>query len=135
MKLITKLITCLSLVAFAGCGSDLPPLAPLKGSVSLDGKPFANGSLMFSPSSGGRPSVAQTNEKGEFEAFYSMGVPGAILGKHTVMFEAGGSSEPLSEEDAMNLHKKNPKPPKNFKISPTEVDVQKGGAVVSFTLK
>ena len=75
------------------------------------------------------------NDKGEFEALYSMGVPGAILGKHTVMFEAGGSDEPLSEEDAMNLHKKNPKPPKNFKISPTEVEVQKSGTIVNFILK
>ena len=135
MKFIVKLISCLTVVGFVGCGSDLPQLAPLKGSVSLNGEPFANGSLMFSPSSGGRPSVAKTNDKGEFEALYSMGVPGAILGKHTVMFEAGGSDEPLSEEDAMNLHKKNPKPPKNFKISPTEVEVQKSGTIVNFILK
>ena len=51
------------------------------------------------------------------------------------MFEAGGSDEPLSEEDAMNLHKKNPKPPKNHTISPIEVEVQKGGTVVNSTLK
>jgi hypothetical protein len=72
MKFIVKLISCLTVVGFVGCGSDLPPLAPLKGSVSLNGEPFANGSLMFSPSSGGRPSVAKTNDKGEFEALYSM---------------------------------------------------------------
>jgi hypothetical protein len=51
------------------------------------------------------------------------------------MLEASGSDEPLSEEDAMNLHKKNPRPPKNFKISPTEVEVQKNGTVVDFILK
>lgn len=135
MKLRASLITCLWVVAFTGCGSDLPPLAPLTGKISLNGEPFANGSLMFSPTGGGRPSVAKSNDKGEFTALYSIGAPGAIIGKHSVMFEAGGSDEPLSEEDAMNLHKKNPRPPKNHKISPTEVEVQKGGTVVNFILK
>jgi hypothetical protein len=90
---------------------------------------------MFSPQGGGRPSVASTNDKGEFTAMYSMGVPGAIIGKHSVMFEAGGTNEPLSEEELMNLHKKNPKPPRNYKITPTEVEVEKSGTVVNFTLK
>jgi hypothetical protein len=90
---------------------------------------------MFSPLGGGRPSVAQSNEKGEFTALYSVGVPGAIIGKHSVMFEAGGANEPLTEEEAMNLHKKNPRPPKNHKISPIEVEVLKGGTVINFTLK
>ena len=128
------LVACFTLVAFAGCGSDLPPLAPLTGTITQNGEPYANGSLMFSPLGGGRPSVAKTNEQGEFEAMYQLGVPGAIIGKHSVMFEAGGSDEPLTEEEEMNLHKKNPRPPKNFKISPTEVEVQKGGTVVNFTL-
>ena len=128
-------IAGLSLVLLAGCGSDLPPLAPLTGTITQDGKPFANGSLMFTPLGGGRPSVAETNAQGEFEAMYNQGVPGAILGKHSVMFEVGGASEPLSEEDAMNLHKKNPRPPKNFRITPTEVEVLEGGTVVEFTLE
>jgi hypothetical protein len=134
MNFRASLITCLTVVAFAGCGSDLPPLAPLTGTITQNGQPFANGSLMFSPVGGGRPSVAKTNEQGEFEAMYQLNVPGAIIGKHSVMFEAGGSDEPLTEEEEMNLHKKNPGPPKNFKISPTEVEVQKGGTVVEFTL-
>ena len=79
--------------------------------------------------------VASTNEKGEFIALYSMGVPGALIGKHTVMFEPGGSVETLSEEELMNLHVKNPKPPKNYKISPTEVEVKQSGTEVNFTLQ
>ncbi len=134
MNLTANIFTCLIVVAFAGCGSDLPALAPLTGKITLKGEPFANGSLMFSPLAGGRPSVAETNERGEFKAMYQLGSPGAIIGKHSVMFEAGGSDEPLSEEDEMNLHKRNPKPPKHFKISPTEVEVQASGTVVNFTL-
>ncbi len=134
MNLKVRFFACLTVMAFAGCGSDLPPLAPLTGTITQDGKPYANGALMFSPEAGGRPSVAQTNEQGEFEAMYQMGVPGAIIGKHSVMFEPGGSDEPLSEEDSMNLHKKNPGPPKNLKITPKEVEVKEGGTVVNFTL-
>jgi len=135
MQSIAKLLTCVSIAWCFGCGSDLPPLASLTGTVTLNGEPFANGSLMFSPLSGGRPSVAKTNEKGEFTALYSLGVPGALIGKHSVMVEAGGADAPLSEEELMNLHKKNSKPPRNFKISPTEVEVEKAGTVVNFTLK
>lgn len=135
MKLMARLLSGLSAIWCVGCDNDLPPLAPLRGTVTLNGEPFANGSLMFSPLGGGRPSVANTNDKGEFNAMYTMGVPGAIIGKHSVMFEAGGSDEPLSEEDLMNLHKRNPKPPKNYKISPTEVEVEKSGTTVTFTLK
>lgn len=129
-----KLLVCSALLLLAGCGSDLPPLAPLTGTVTLDGKPYAKGSLMFSPLGGGRPSVAETNEQGEFEAMYQLGIPGAIIGKHSVMFEAAGADEPLSEEEEMNLHKKNPGPPKNLKINPKEVEVKEGGTEIQFTL-
>ncbi|MCA9127393.1 MAG: carboxypeptidase regulatory-like domain-containing protein [Planctomycetales bacterium] len=128
------LFVSLAAVLFTGCGSDLPPLAPLTGKITADGKPYANGSLMFSPVAGGRPSVAKTDENGEFEAMYQLNVPGAIIGKHTVMFEAAGSDEPLSEEDEMNLHKRNPGPPKDLKINPKEVEVLEDGTVVNFTL-
>lgn len=134
MNIKLCLLAFLTSVLLAGCGSDLPPLAPLTGTITLDGEPFANGSLMFTPLSGGRPSVAETDEQGEFEAMYLLDVPGAIIGKHSVMFEAGGSAEPMSEEDEMNLHKKHPGPPKNYKISPTEVEVLDGGTVVNFSL-
>jgi hypothetical protein len=85
---------------------------------------------MFSPVDGGRPSVSGTNEKGEFKAFYVYGVPGAIIGKHRVMFEEGSADE--SEEDEFKPYAP---PATNYTISPDEIEVDSRGTVISFTLQ
>ncbi len=126
-------LICLSLVVIAGCGSDRPPLAPLTGTVTLDGKPVQYGGLMFSPVEGGRPSVGGTNEEGEFEAMYVYGVPGAIIGKHRVMFEEGSADTgPESEEDEFKPYAP---PANNYTISPKDIEVESGGTVINFTLE
>jgi hypothetical protein len=116
-------------VVIAGCGSDRPPLGSLTGTVTLDGKPVQYAGLMFSPVDGGRPSVGGTNEKGEFEAMYVYGVPGAIIGKHRVVFEEGS---PESEEDEFKPYAP---PANNYTISPKEIEVDSGGTVINFTLE
>lgn len=121
---------CLSLVVIAGCGSDRPPLASLTGTVTLDGVPVQYGGLMFSPVDGGRPSVGGTNEKGEFKAIYVYGVPGAIIGKHRVMFEEGSANQ--REEDEFKPYAP---PANNYTISPQEIEVDSGGTVINFTLQ
>lgn len=129
MNQVRKLI-CLSVVVIAGCGSDRPPLASLTGTVTLDGVPVQYGGLMFSPVDGGRPSVGGTNEKGEFKAIYVYGVPGAIIGKHRVMFEEGSADQ--GEEDEFKPYAP---PANNYTISPKEIEVDSGGTVVNFTLQ
>lgn len=128
-----RILVCLSLLITVGCGSDRPPLASLTGTVTLDGKPIEHAGLMFSPLDGGRPSVGGTNKKGEFEAMYVYGVPGAIIGKHKVMFEESppdtGSE---SEEDEFKPYAP---PGNNFVINPKEIEVESGGTVINFTLK
>ena len=124
-------IVYLSLVVVVGCGSDRPPLASLTGTVTFDGEPVQYGGLMFSPVDGGRPSVAGTNEKGEFNAMYVYGVPGAIIGKHRVMFEEG-SADTETEEDEFKPYAP---PANNFTISPKEIDVESGGTVINFILE
>ncbi|MCR9291556.1 MAG: hypothetical protein NXI32_02480 [bacterium] len=118
------------IVVIAGCGSDRPPLASLTGTVTLDGKPVQYGGLMFSPVDGGRPSLAGLNEKGEFEASYVYGVPGAIIGKHRVVFEESTATE--SEEDEFKPYAP---PVDNYTISPKEIEVESGGTVINFTLE
>lgn len=129
MNQVRKLI-CLSFVVISGCGTDRPPLASLTGTVTLDGVPVQYGGLMFSPVDGGRPSVGGTNEKGEFKAIYVYGVPGAIIGKHRVMFEEGSAGQ--SEEDEFKPYAP---PANNYTISPKEIEVDSGGTVVNFTLQ
>jgi hypothetical protein len=123
-------VICLSLAVIAGCGSDRPPLASLTGTVTLDGEPVQYGGLMFSPVDGGRPSVGGTNAKGEFKAIYTYGVPGAIIGKHRVMFEEGSADG--REEDEFKPYAP---PANNYTISPKEIEVESKGTVINFTLQ
>jgi hypothetical protein len=129
MRLLPNVIlTCLTLTLLPGCGSDLPPLAPLTGTVTMGGKPYANGSLMFTPTNGGRPSLAATDENGKFKAMYNLKSPGALIGQHTVTFEPSGKVE----EDEFKPYAP---PAQNFKLTPREVTVEAGGTEVTFTLK
>lgn len=131
MKFIqTSILTCLSLALLTGCSSDLPPIASLTGTVTMDGKPYANGSLMFTPTNGGRPSVAATDENGNFTAMYNLDTSGALLGAHSVTFEPGGA--PDSEEDEFKPYAP---PEDNFKVSPSEITVEAGGTEVTITLE
>lgn len=125
---LTVILTCSSLTLLSGCGSDLPPIAPLTGTVTMDGKPYANGSLMFTPTSGGRPSLAATDENGKFKAMYNLNTSGALIGKHAVTFEPGGKVE-------VDEFKPYAPPAQNFKVTPNEVTVAEGGTEVAFTLK
>lgn len=122
-------VVFLSLLAIAGCGSDRPPLASVTGTVTLDGKPIQYVGLMFSPVDGGRPSICGTNEKGEFKAMYVRGAPGALLGKHRVSFDEGSAEDKKEDE-----FKPYAPPTNNYTISPTEIEVVRGGTVVDFTL-
>ncbi len=131
MKFVqTGILTCLSLTLLSGCGSDLPPIGPLTGTVTLNGNPYANGSIMFTPTNGGRPSVAATDESGKFEAMYNLDTPGALIGTHTVTFEPGGKEE--SEEDEFKPYSP---PMENFKVTPSEITVEAGGTEVTLTLR
>ena len=66
-----------------GCGSGRVAVAPVKGTVTLDGKPLANGTIAFE-STGQRPATGRI-EKGEIVEVttYQTG-DGAPLGKHQV---------------------------------------------------
>jgi hypothetical protein len=119
----------LSLLAISGCGSDRPPLGSVTGTVTLDGKPIQYIGLMFTPVDGGRPSIGGTNEKGEFKAMYVRDAPGAILGKHRVSFDEGSAEDKKEDE-----FKPYAPPTVNYTISPTEIEVVRGGTVVNFVL-
>jgi hypothetical protein len=70
-----------------GCGgpSDFPEIAPVTGTVTMDGQPVPNAIVTFQPLEAGRPSYARTDENGRYEMIYTNDNPGARLGKHLVM--------------------------------------------------
>lgn len=90
------LAVCLMLVGLAGCskkGEDFPDLFPASGTVTLDGQPLTGAQLSFEPEVG-PSSFATTDDKGNYEVFYQVGVKGAVTGTHTVRITKSTSDDP-----------------------------------------
>lgn len=81
-------------IAVAACSgpSDRPELAPVEGTVTLDGKPLAGVQVVFGPEKG-RSSFALTDAQGHYVLGYTFDVPGAVIGNHKVAI-----STPLEDE-------------------------------------
>lgn len=74
-----------ALALCAGCGGrDLPDLAPVSGTVTLDGQPLSGVLVSFYPQSGGRPGTGVTDEQGHYELMYVDGEEGTKLGPSRV---------------------------------------------------
>jgi hypothetical protein len=93
MSAMSKLIPALLVCLIAGCGSegreppeDTADLVPVKGSVTMDGEPLANATVMFIPA-GGSPQLsyyATTDFSGKFSLASPLGRSGAAPGDYTV---------------------------------------------------
>src|SRR5688572_3610664 len=70
-----------------GCGQSGPDVAPVKGRVTLDGKPLETADVVFQPVDGEPPSTGRTDAEGRYELLYKRGITGARLGEHTVRIE------------------------------------------------
>ncbi len=73
---------CVIICLAIGC-SELK-VAPVSGTVTLDGKPLGRASVLFQPEAGGRPSYGVTDESGRFRLAYSMREEGAEVGNCAV---------------------------------------------------
>jgi hypothetical protein len=89
MRIKGRLLCVLAVLAgLAGCQANQPPLAKVTGRVTYNGLP-ARAEVVFQPEtaehkSAGRPSLAMTDEHGEFVLQYAEGLPGAVVGPHRV---------------------------------------------------
>ena len=103
---LLRTLALLPLVWLAiGCGPPALKLVPVSGVVTLDGKPVAEATVMFSPEAGGVPAVGLTDAAGRFQ-LTTNGKEGALVGTHQVMVtkmemtgveaDADGLSTPLS---------------------------------------
>ena len=78
------ILSCLLSIAASGCSQDdRPALAPVSGSVTLDGQPLERAAVLFRPTEG-RASRGLTDAEGRFELTYLRDIKGAILGSHQV---------------------------------------------------
>lgn len=87
-KLLLRQLLCGTLLlVVTSCGQGGPEVAPVKGRVTLDGRPLAMADITFQPASGDRPSTARTDADGLYELMYKRGLVGARTGEHTVRID------------------------------------------------
>ncbi|MEX0794028.1 MAG: carboxypeptidase-like regulatory domain-containing protein [Pirellulaceae bacterium] len=117
-------------VGAAGCTrapSDLPELAPVSGTVTLDGAPVTNASVIFE-SANGTVTFGNTDASGKYELTYRDGYQGAEVGENTVKIETVLDNPP-------GAGYKDPIPAKYNRATELKVDVQKGQETHDFELK
>jgi len=80
--LAKAICTGLVLLVFSGCGGN-PNLAPVEGTVTMDGKPLADATVLFINAQS-RPAAAKTDKNGFYRLSFSDDEPGAYIGKNIV---------------------------------------------------
>ncbi len=137
----------LLLTVVAGCnkgGSDAPPLVPVSGTVTLDGKPLANASVTFLPVSstrGGRSPYGFTGPDGRYELMYDNEHKGAPEGQFEVVCNKwvmpDGSDFPRDSGQSPIEVARELLPPNYSQegMSELKATVPAGGGTVDFALK
>lgn len=83
-----------ALLLAAGCGDDgRPPLAEVRGTVTLDGKPLAGAGVAFKLE-GARASVGWTDDDGKYELTFLRDIRGAAIGTHKVIVSTADEETP-----------------------------------------
>src|SRR5262245_44330184 len=86
----------LYLVVLLGCGGGGPKYVPVSGVVTLDGKPYGDGVVVFLPKATsdnpnpGRSSAGETDANGKFVLKTDELKTGAVVGKHLVKISTRG---------------------------------------------
>jgi len=70
-------------------------LAEVSGTVTVDGAPVPNLQVMFEPQDKSQPSsIGVTTADGKYQLNCSSGVPGAVVGQHTVRVTTAEMDDP-----------------------------------------
>ena len=89
----TSALLLASLLAGCGGGEKLPEMGTVTGQVTDKGKPIPMAMVVFNPvERQAVPSSAQTDADGRYTLHYKNGDSGAVLGKHKVEVQTGGTS-------------------------------------------
>lgn len=132
MKIIGSNIVILLFTTLIGCGgvSDRPELGYVEGTVTMDGKPVPNATVIFQKS-GARPSAARTDKEGYYELVYTDEVNGVALGTHKVFISTFSEGDP----DQDIARQKEMVPAKYNNASELTSDVVAGSQVLDFKLE
>jgi len=142
---ILAVVSCscaLMLLGLTGCGGKgaikTPALVPVEGTITMDGKPLAEVTVMFGTGS----AFGETDASGRYELKAQGGKKGCPVGDYKVVVEkwvrADGSiyrsGEGISPMDAGAIQKM---PPRYSDMEKTELkaNVPAGGGKVNFELK
>jgi hypothetical protein len=120
------------LLVAAGCSGDkVPSLGRVTGTITLDGQPLSDATVIFDGTKPGEPAViAKTDASGNYELYYSRGHKGATIGEHTVHIS---SYQPPTDE--VPKAKKETIPAKYNVKSELKATVTRGQNKIDFDLK
>jgi hypothetical protein len=102
---LTSSLWFVGLAVVAGCNRSPYPVAPVQGTVTIDGQPMTGGRVMFAPVAkdglnSGRPAFGEIQQDGSFTLSTYRGGDGAVVGEHWVSIvndqSAIGNSAPQS---------------------------------------
>jgi hypothetical protein len=115
-----------------GCNREnLPGLGRVSGSVSMDGKPVPDATVIFTPSeAGATASLGRTDASGKYELYYSRGNKGAKIGEHSITInnyqdagDEGGQGKPETIPAKYNVK------------TELKENVKRGSNTIDFALK
>jgi hypothetical protein len=113
-------------LALSGCGNPNLSVAPVSGTVTLDGTPLQRASVTFQPNDGGRPSFGVTNDQGRYVLEHSMTELGAKVGVCTVRITTENRDDDGKVTKEMV--------PKRYAASPIEVKVESKSNTIDIPL-
>jgi hypothetical protein len=118
----------LTILGLCGCGGANVNVAPVSGTVTLDGAPLKTASVTFQPKEGGRPSFGVTNDQGRYVLEYSLNELGAKVGTCTVRITTENRGDDSGGKASKELV------PKRYKTAPIEVQVEPKSNVIDIAL-
>jgi len=121
-----------ALLVAAGCSGDkVPGLGRVTGTITLDGQPVSDATVIFDGTKPGEPAViAKTDASGSYELYYSRGHKGTTIGEHTV--HISGYQAPTDENPKVRREMI----PANYNVkSELKATVNRGQNKIDFDLK
>jgi hypothetical protein len=119
----------------AGCGGEMK-VAPVSGTITLDGEPLEKASVLFQPEKGGRPSFGVTDKNGYYSLAYSMNESGAEVGGATVKISTRLAAADTGNGDYKDNAPRAPeKVPAHYGKQPVKVTVEPKSNTIDIALK
>jgi hypothetical protein len=111
-----------------GCNRANMKVAPVSGTVTLDGTPLPRASVTFEPKDGGRPSFGVTNEQGRYVLEYSLNEAGAQVGTCLVRISTANAGDDTGAKPTKEMV------PKRYRTTPLEVQVEPKANTIDIAL-